>query len=79
MENIGKYRQCFCKVFALEADFDVETVKMGSTSDWDSVGHMELITEIEDTFDILFDTFDILKFTSYGDGIEILKKYGVMM
>lgn len=79
MDNLEKYRQCFCKVFSLEADFDVETVKMGSTPDWDSVGHMELVTEIEDTFDILFETEDILRFTSYGDGIEILKKYGINM
>lgn len=79
MGNAEKYKQCFCKVFSLEADLDVETVKMGSTPDWDSVGHMELVTEIEDTFDILFETEDILRFTSYGEGIEILKKYGINM
>lgn len=79
MENAEKYRQCFCKAFSLESEFDTDTVKMGSTPDWDSVGHMNLVTEIEDTFDIMFETEDILRFTSYGEGIEILKKYGIEM
>lgn len=77
MDNLGKYRQCFCEVFSLESDFDADTVEVGGTPDWDSVGHMGLITEIEDTFDIMFEAEDILGFTSFVKGIEILKKYGV--
>lgn len=79
MGNLEKYRQCFREAFSLEADFDTDTTEMGGTPDWDSVGHMELVTKIEDTFDIMFETEDILRFTSYVEGIEILKKYGVMM
>lgn len=79
MDNLRKYRQCFCEVFSLETDFDVNTVEMGSTPDWDSVGHMELITEIEDKFEIIFETEDILRFTSYAKGIEVLKTYGIQI
>lgn len=79
MGNLEKYRQCFCEVFSLKTDFDADTTEMGGTPDWDSVGHMELITALEDAFDIMFETEDILRFTSYVEGIEILKKYGVMM
>lgn len=79
MDNLEKYRQCFRKVFSLGADFDLETAEMGSTPDWDSVGHMELITEVEDAYDIMFETEDILRFTSYVNGIEILNKYGIVM
>lgn len=79
MGNLEKYRQCFCEAFSLEADFDADTTEMGGMPDWDSVGHMELITALEDAFDIMFETEDILRFTSYVEGIEILKKYGVMM
>ncbi len=79
MDNLDKYRQCFCDVFCLGADFDIDAAEMGGTPDWDSVGHMELVTEMEDRFDILFETEDILRFTSYVKGIEILKKYGIEM
>jgi len=44
---------------------------------WDSVGHMQLIAALEDAFDIMLDTDDIIDFSSYEVGIEILKKYEV--
>lgn len=46
---------------------------------WDSVGHMGLIAEIEDTFDIQFETDDIVEFSSFEKGIELLKKYDVVI
>ena len=44
---------------------------------WDSVGHMGLIAELEEAFDIMMETEDILNFNSFAKGYEILKKYGV--
>ena len=44
---------------------------------WDSVGHMGMIAELEETFDILLETDDIIDFSSYTKGIEILAKYKV--
>ena len=44
---------------------------------WDSVGHMGLIAALEEAFNIMMDTEDIIEFGSYTIGIEKLKKYGV--
>ena len=44
---------------------------------WDSVGHMRLMTEIEGVFGIMLDTEDIVGFSSYETGKEILRKHGV--
>ncbi len=79
MNNLEKYNQVFCEMFSLPEGFDGAGVKLNDTEDWDSVGHMELITALEDTFDIMFETEDILGLTSYAEGIEILKKYDVEM
>ena len=38
---------------------------------------MSLVAEIEDAFDIMLDTDDIIDFNSYQKGIEILKKYDI--
>ena len=38
---------------------------------------MTLISSLEDEFDIMMETDDIIDFESYEKGIEILKKYGV--
>lgn len=77
MSNLEKYNQVFCKVFSLPVGFDGVNVRLNDTPDWDSVGHMELVTELEDTFDIMFETEDILNFASYTEGIELLKKYAI--
>lgn len=77
MENLEKYNNIFCELFSLPEGFDPETVKLNETEDWDSVGHMSLITALEDTFDIMMETEDILGFVSYREGIEILKKYNI--
>ena len=46
---------------------------------WDSVGHMQLVAELEDAFDIMMDTDDIIDLSSYEKGQKILSKeeYGV--
>lgn len=79
MNNLEKYNQVFCEMFSLEEGFDGNNVKLNETPDWDSVGHMTLITGLEDAFDIMFDPEDILALDSYNQGIEILKKYGIEM
>ena len=44
---------------------------------WDSVGHMALIADLEDNFDIMFDMEDIVDLSSYEKGKEILEKYDI--
>ncbi len=77
MNNIEKYAQVFCTTFELEAD-KLSGLKYQSIELWDSVGHMSLIANLEDTFDIMMETDDIINLSSYEKGMEILStKYGV--
>ena len=57
----------------------LEGLKYQDIAAWDSVGHMSLIAALEDAFDIMMDTDDIIDFSSYEKGKEILAKdeYGV--
>ena len=41
---------------------------------WDSVGHMNLVANIEDAFDVMMETDDIIDLSSYEKGKEILTK-----
>ena len=79
MKNCEKYKNIFIEQFSLEEDFDAKTTKRYDVTDWDSVGHMMLITALEDSFDMMFEMEDILAFDTYENGIEILKKYGIEM
>ncbi|MDR1019845.1 MAG: hypothetical protein LBL73_03720 [Synergistaceae bacterium] len=56
---------------------EAESLKYQAIQEWDSVGHMALMALLEDEFGILLDTDDIIDFSSYEAGMEILKKYDV--
>jgi len=79
MTNIEKYKKCFIKVFELSDEEGIEALEFQSIQMWDSVGHVRLITLLEENFDIMIDTYDIIDFSSYAKGMEILKKYDVEM
>ena len=73
MKNLEKYTQIFSDNLGVSKD-DVEGLTYQSISAWDSVGHMELVAAIEDAFDIMMDTDDIIDFNSFERGKEILSK-----
>ena len=77
MSNLEKYIDAFVNSLEISKDQVNENLSYQGVENWDSVGHMSLIGELEDTFDIMFDTDDIIDFNSYSKGIEILKKYDV--
>ena len=77
MTNIEKYTQAFMGAFSIDAE-TAKTLKFQQIPAWDSVGHMGLIAEIEDAFDIMMDTEDIIDLSSFVKGKEILStKYGI--
>lgn len=77
MSNKEKYAKAFIEVFSITKD-QLEGLTYQSITEWDSVGHMGLITCIEDAFDIMMDTDDIIDLSSYEKGMEILaKNYGI--
>ncbi len=76
MANIEKYNQAFISALDVQEN-QLEGLKYQDVPTWDSVGHMGLISELEDAFDIQFETEDIVDFNSYAKGKELLKKYGV--
>lgn len=55
-----------------------ETFLFSTITAWDSLAHMGLISELEDQFDVLLDTQDILHYGSYENGKKILGKYGIL-
>jgi acyl carrier protein len=76
MLNTEIYNKVFTDSFKITAD-KLNNLTYRSISGWDSVGHMVLIAGLEEAFDIMIDTNDILDFSSYEKGKQILKKYDV--
>ena len=76
MTNKEKYNNVFIENLDVKEE-QLEALKYQDVPTWDSVGHMGLVSELEDAFDIQFETDDIVDFNSYQKGMEILAKYGV--
>lgn len=77
MNNLEKYNQAFLTALSISPEQLSKNLCYQDIKEWDSVGHMALISELEDSFDIMMDTNDIIDFNSYQKGIEILKKYNI--
>jgi acyl carrier protein len=78
MSNLEKYNKAFMETFEITED-QLAGLKYQDIEAWDSVGHMGLIAALEDAFDIMMDTDDIIDLSSYEKGKEILSKYGVVI
>ena len=76
MSNLEKYNNAFVNAFGIEID-KLIGLTYESITEWDSIGHMNLIAELEEAFDIMFETDDIIAFNSYEKGKELLKNYDV--
>ena len=78
MTNLEKYDAAFIESFGVTKE-QLKDLSYQSIEAWDSVGHMQLIAALEDTFDIMFDTDDIIDFSSYEKGKEYMAKYEVVL
>lgn len=76
MTNLEKYNEAYITTFEITGD-QLEGLTYQGISQWDSIGHMSLISALEDAFDIMIDVDDILELSSYEKGKEIVGKYGV--
>lgn len=76
MTNLEKYNKVFMETFEVE-ESELPSLLYQGTENWDSVGHMQLVAELEDAFDIMMDTEDIIDLSSYEKGKEILAKYKI--
>ncbi len=79
MTNREKYDKVFLSTFEIEESFLNDKLVYTSVKKWDSVGHMAMIARLEEAFDIMMETDDIIDFSSYIKGMEIMKKYGVTL
>jgi acyl carrier protein len=79
VENSTRYRKVFTKVFGVEEEQLIVSLKYQSHPNWDSLGHMTLVAALESEFAINMDMDDVIDFESYEKGIEILAKYKVLI
>jgi acyl carrier protein len=73
---MSKYQQIFVQLFNINEN-QLASLKYQDVPEWDSIGHMELMTALEEAYGIEIDIDDIIDFSSYSKGKDILKKYSI--
>jgi acyl carrier protein len=73
MTNLEKYNDIFKKMFNV-SDNELESLAYKETLEWNSMAQIALVAEIEDKFDLDFDTDDIFQLKSYVIGKNMLAK-----
>jgi len=76
--NSEKYDDLFMNTFMVNHD-DLNDLKYQDVEAWDSVGHMSLVAELEDIFNIEMDMDDIIDLSDYKKGKETLSKYNIKL
>jgi acyl carrier protein len=78
MSNLDIYTNIFVTTFNITKE-KAKDLKYQDIQEWDSVGHMGLIAAIEESCGIMMESDDIVDFSSFEKGKEILKKYNIEM
>ena len=76
MSNIEKLKEAFVEGLEIPME-EVETATMESVDKWDSIGQMSLVAIIEDAFGIEFEPDEVMQFTSFVAGVDILKNHNI--
>lgn len=77
MSNLEIYRKVFLKSLSVDESKVNDKLKYNDIPEWDSIGHMTLMSGLEEEFKISIETDDIVDFSSFEKGKEILKKYKI--
>lgn len=76
MENLEqRLRKVFSESLGVDLEMIQDTLEYNTISEWDSIGHMSLIAAIEEEFDIMIETDDIIDMSSFKIAKDIVKKY----
>lgn len=77
MGNEKKLKTVFKEVLEINETEVVDELTYNTISQWDSIAHMALVAEIEEQFNIMLDTDDVLDMSSFAKVKEILSKYDI--
>jgi len=78
MSNQEKLVNSFVSALGVDQSIIVDTLEYNTIPQWDSIAHMALIAALEESFDIMMDTDDIIDMSSVAKAREILTKYDVV-
>ncbi len=75
--NDSRLTKCFAQTLGIPAESVTDTLAYNSIKQWDSVAHMALVAAIENEFNVMLDTDEIIGLNSVSVARDILRGKGV--
>jgi acyl carrier protein len=73
----AKLDAAFRTALELDGDAEITGLKYRDIPQWDSIGHMALVAEIESAYDVMFSTDEVVALSSYDKAVELLRTHGI--
>ena len=77
MNNYDSLVDCFVNSLKIKKSDVTPELEYNTISQWNSLAHMALVAEIENQFDIMLDTDEIIGMSSVAKAIEILTNHEI--
>lgn len=70
-----KLKTVFAESLGIPEEAVVDTLAYATIPQWDSIAHMALIAAIEDRFQVMIETEDVIDMSNFAKAKEIVAKY----
>lgn len=78
MTNLEKYNKAFLSSMNIKAEDLNDNLAYLRNKAWDSMAHYDMISALEEFFDLSFSSTDVVRFNTYAMGKKLLKdNYGI--
>ncbi len=77
--NVERLKGAFQEALSVDPAANFEELAYGVTAGWDSVAHMALVAAIENAFDIMLDTDEVIDLSSFSKARQIVGKHGIAL
>jgi len=74
---MSKFTKVFAETFAISNDEVSDDLEYQSITSWDSINHLDLVSNLESEFGVEFDMDDIIAMENVAKIKEILVRLGV--
>ena len=76
MDNEERLKNVFSEALEIDEDRVCDSLEYNTIPEWDSVAHMALVTAIDEEFNVMLETEDVIDMNTFKKAKEILVKYG---
>lgn len=77
MNNGELLVKAFTEALSIDSNKVLDSLEYRGIPEWDSIRHMILIVNLENSFDISIETEDVIDMSSVAKAKEILGKYNI--